>query len=62
MTGTQATWIQNELNAAGSYRWKFSMYHVPQYSSVRSFTGDTNVVDTRNAWRAIFDTGHDHGV
>lgn len=67
MTGTQATWLQNELNNAAGFRWRFSMYHVPQYSSVRSFTGDSNVVATRNAWRAIFDTGmatafenHDH--
>lgn len=70
ITGTQATWLSSTLASVASYPYRFAVYHVPMYPSVRSFTGDSNVVNVRNGWRAIFDQyqlttaleNHDHAL
>ncbi|MBI1319990.1 MAG: hypothetical protein GC168_13760 [Candidatus Hydrogenedens sp.] len=70
ITGTQATWLSSTLASVASYPYRFAVYHVPMYPSVRSFTGDSNIVNVRNGWRAIFDQyqlttaleNHDHAL
>lgn len=70
VTGTQSTWLSNTMAANTAYPYRFALYHVPMYPSVRSFTGDANILDVRNGWRSIFDQygmttaleNHDHAL
>jgi hypothetical protein len=70
ITGTQSTWLSTTLAGVTGYPYRFAVYHVPMYPSVRSFTGDANIVSVRNGWRPIFDQyqlttaleNHDHAL
>ena len=67
--GAQANWLSEKLQQTQQHRWKFAVYHIPLYPSVR----DPQAVyssEGRKHWVPLFDKfmmtaafeNHDHGL
>jgi hypothetical protein len=65
LSGSQKTWLHNDLEAHKNVPWKFAMFHEPAFSSGSSHGSDTGV---QQYWVPEFDkyhvniifAGHDH--
>ena len=55
--GTQAAWLDAEMEADLAFPHHFAVYHVPLYPTVRAFEGGGSVAG-RDAWLPIFDKHH----
>jgi len=66
-SGTQSTWLAEELRAASDVPVKMAVYHVPMYPAYRDFDGDHSTWE-RESWLPLFDQygmtvafeNHDH--
>eukprot|EP01120_Amphizonella_sp_Union-15-10_P003098 TRINITY_DN13420_c0_g1_i1.p1 TRINITY_DN13420_c0_g1~~TRINITY_DN13420_c0_g1_i1.p1 ORF type:complete len:257 (+),score=37.10 TRINITY_DN13420_c0_g1_i1:109-879(+) len=66
--GEQSQWLEEELNKYSYMAYKFAIYHVPLYPSIRGYDAAESKA-LRNAWGPIFDRyhltigfeNHDHG-
>ncbi|MFI5343975.1 MAG: fibronectin type III domain-containing protein [Chlamydiales bacterium] len=67
IAGKQTEWLKNTLGTRQNVTNLFAVYHVPAYSSIRSFNGRTSM-DIRRYWVPLFEKGriqtvfehHDH--
>lgn len=65
VSGTQLTWLQNDLATHQNFVWKVAFFHAPPYSSGPSHGSD---LDVRTNWCPLFEqyhvqivlAGHDH--
>lgn len=65
--GAQANWLAETLEKRANQRYKFAIYHVPAYPSVRSFNTHQSIL-IRRYWTSLFESGgiqvafehHDH--
>ncbi len=55
--GEQAAWLDAQLSVQRKVPYKFAVYHVPLYPSVRGFDGGLSDAG-RKAWLPIFDRYH----
>ena len=55
--GEQAAWLDAQLTAQRQVPYKFAVYHVPLYPSVRGFDADGSDAG-RKAWLPLFDRHH----
>jgi hypothetical protein len=65
--GEQTAWLREVLKEREAKRWKFAIYHVPAYPSVRAYSG-TRSAKIRKHWVPLFEEygltaafeNHDH--
>lgn len=55
ITGAQQEWLKETLKSRVNRPFKFAVYHVPAYPSIRSFTSRSSTAVRQN-WVPIFDT------
>jgi acid phosphatase type 7 len=55
--GKQAAWLDSQLKADRNFPYRFAIYHVPLYPSVRPYDGAGSKAG-RDAWLPIFDKYH----